>query len=345
MATAKSNFLQSTQEQRVASFFNNASIHVPNKFVVGFWGDYVTSAIQYLSDYSVTDPRLNVPKRVDQINLYSDILYRWLSIHCPEYQQSNQSTSINPRNTIKPITAVELLWACESITFPGSVSPKFNTEMTLDTYKTIPYPVITGHNGPGEVRLTITEDRTLMFYQFFNAMMNQFFDPLTMKPRNSFQKLGMYVIVIDGYDTPNKYGYKRDYVTKDDNGNDYFVVQDVPLQVFEFNAVVLSDIGTLKYGNSSDAKSATFDVTLKAPNLFQDAFKTTGNFRGLEDNTSDSKLTSGLKYNASMFEEPTSVSKKPTATGSAVTGMSGPGQGARFGVSGNGSTGSSGGSW
>ena len=314
MATAKSNFLQSTQEHRVASFFNNASIHVPNKFVVGFWGQAVSGAIQYLSDYSVTDPLLNVPKRVDKINLYSEILYRWMGIHCPDYQQSSQSTTGNNRTTLSNVSSVELLWACESITFPGSVTPKIDNEMVMDTYKNIAYPIITGHSGPGEIQLTITEDRTLMFYQFFNAMMNQFFDPLILKPRSSFQKLGMYVIVIDGYDTPNKYGYKRDYITKDDNGNDYFVVEDVPLQVFEFNSIVLADIGTLKYGNSSDAKSATFNVTLKAPNLFQDAFKTTGNLRGLANNTSDKQLlttavsdrssliTKGT-YNKSMFEQ------------------------------------------
>ena len=322
MATAKSNFLAQTQSQRIGNFFDHGSIHVPNKFVVGFWGSAVTGAIQYLSDYAGNDPFLGVNKRVKGLNLYTDILNRWLAIHCPDLQRSSEASGTTglDRSTIKNISSVELLWACESVTFPGSVTPKIDSEMRMDTYKTIAYPVITGHSGPGEIQLTITEDRTMMFYQFFNAMMNQFFDPMILKPRSSFHKLGMYVIVIDGYDTPNKYGYKRDYITKDDNGQDYFVVEDVPLQLFEFNSIVLSDIGTLKYGNSSDAKAATFNVTLKAPNLFQDAFKTTANLRGLANNTSDKELlkssvndTSSIVnggYNIGMFEEGDPMKKK-----------------------------------
>ena len=43
----------------------------------------------------------------------------------------------------------------------------------------------------------------LMFYQFFNALMNQIFNPLILKARSSIHKLGMYIIVLDGFSFAN----------------------------------------------------------------------------------------------------------------------------------------------
>lgn len=303
--SSKSTFLDSTQDARIKNFYNYGSIHVPNKYVVGLFGESVNGTIQYLSDYAVHDPLLGVRKDVKGVRLYSGILTRWLNIHCPDMTITQDVFSNgNVRDIVKNVNSVELLWACESIKFTPSVTPKVKKDMKMDTYKNITYPVIMGHEGPGDITLTITEDRTLMFYQFFNGLMNQFFDPLILKARSSFHKLGMYMIVMDGFSMPN-----LDGIPNERDETDKWVVEDVPMQVFEFNSIIPTSISPLDYSQASD-KKASFTVTFSAPNMFQDPFKTTGNYRGLRDNTTnnvtDQTMTATsntLAYNKQNLEE------------------------------------------
>ena len=316
--TGQSQYLDSTQEGRIRKYYNNASIHVPNKFVVGFFGEYVKSALQYLADYCVFDPLRGQQKRVYEYRLYSGILTRWMGIHCPDVVVSQDMFSNGyVRDMVDKVTSVELLWACEDIKFKPSITPKIKKDMIIDTYKNIKYPIITGHDGPGEISLTINEDRTLMFYQFFNALMNQFFDPLVLKPRSSFHKLGMYMIVMDGFSYP---GLNASDSTTDERGEPRkAVVLESPLQVFEFNSVVMADISQINYGNTNE-KKATFNVTLSAPNMFQDPFKTTGNYRGLKNNTSSDVAldggalsSDGFTYNKANLEEQGSAKTQKVA--------------------------------
>lgn len=307
--SARSLFLESSQEGRVRNFYQHGSIHVPNKYVVGLFGESVNGTIQYLSDYAVHDPLLGKFKNVKGTRLYSGILTRWLNIHCPDMTITQDVFSNgNVRDIVKNINAIELLWACESIKFTPSVTPKIKKDLKMDTFKNITYPIIMGHEGPGDVTITIIEDRTLMFYQFFNGLMNQFFDPLILKARSSFHKLGLYMIVMDGFALPNLEG-----IPDERNDTDHWVVEDVPLQVFEFNAIVPTSISPIDYSLSAD-KKASFTVTFSCPNMFQDPFKTTGNYRGLRDYTSnntaiDSNMTAStsekhvLAYNKRNLEE------------------------------------------
>jgi hypothetical protein len=309
--SAKSNFLDSDQTARISNFYEQGSIHVPNKYVVGLFGEAVNGSIQYLSDYAVHDPLLGEFKMVKKVRLYSGILTRWLNIHCPDMTITQDVFSNgNIRDMVDNVNAVELLWACESIKFSPSITPKVKKDLKMDTYKNITYPIIMGHEGPGDITVTITEDRTLMFYQFFNALMNQFFDPLILKARSSFHKLGMYMIVMDGFSMPN-----MDRIPNERNETSKWVVEDVPLQVFEFNSIIPTSISPIEYSQGSD-KKASFTVTFSAPNMFQDPFKTTSNYRGLRDNTSansmiDSTMTKSkdyvLSYNKGNLEESSDI--------------------------------------
>lgn len=275
--------------------YDTGSIHVPNKYVVGFWGDAVTGAIQYLSEASFNDPIFKTKKDGE---LYTRRLLNWLSIFSPGIKAVEHPDGKGL--TVQPVNVVELLWACENVKLPGSVIPKFNTDIRLDTHKSIMYPLITGTNGPGDVTITVVEERSMMFYQFFNALMNQFFDVRILKPRSSFHRLGMYIAVMDG----------NQQTVREANGTDAgkYVYDSVPMQVFEFNSVVPADIGTLSYSNAGEAKKATFQVTMKCPNMFHDGFKTMGTLRGLANNTTDSELISqdmgkmnGRKYKEENF--------------------------------------------
>lgn len=305
---------------RIERVYNEGSIHVPNKYIVGLWGEAVVKAIQYMSDYAVIDPLIaNSYKVSNDERIYSGILIKWLRTHCPGITITPASFNNEyGRDIIQSLHSIELLWACEKITFPGSVIPTFNDKIMLDTYKNVKYPIITGHSGPGSITLQIIEDRTLMFYQFFNAIMNQFFDPLILKARSSIHKMGLYMISLDGFDhaTTDLFD-ERDYLRGlDDNGQTGWSIADVPLQVFEFNSIVPESIGDIDYGYGEE-KKATYTVKFKAPNMFQDAFKTMGNFRGMANNTTDkpllrtmsldeiavSKSETSIKYNTGMFEE------------------------------------------
>lgn len=281
-------------QERVSRMYSKASIHTANKFIVGFWGDAVNSAIQYLSDYAVFDPLISSSAKIyDNNRIYSGILTEWLNIHCPGISLSKSSFSNGyARDVIKSVDAIELLWACEKISFPGTVTPKTSDVISMDTYKNIKYPIITGHSGPGSISLTITEDRMLMFYQFFNALMNQFFNPLILKARSSIHKLGMYIIVLDGFSFANteenlyftETGMVRDQTEEAPAG---WHIGEAPLQVFEYNSVILENVGELSYDSTNITSKASYSIKIKAPNLFQDAFKTMQNFRGLKNNSTD----------------------------------------------------------
>lgn len=314
---------------RLDRLYSNGSIHVPNKYIVGLWGEAVGKAIQYLSDYAVIDPLIPSTFKVhNDVRIYSGILTNWLNRHCPGISIAPSAFSNGyGRDIVKSIDAVELLWACEKISFPGSVTPVFDDKMTLDTYKNVKYPVITGHSGPGSINLTIVEDRTLMFYQFFNAIMNQFFDPLILKPRSSIHKMGLYMISLDGlsYPTDSLLDENNNLRGLENTGRTGYYIDEVPLQVFEFNSVVLESIGEINYEYGAE-KKATYSIKIKAPNMFQDAFKTMSNFRGMANNTTDKQYlktmsvdelsvstslqTSAHKYNRSMYEESSNLPPK-----------------------------------
>lgn len=309
-----------SHKQRIERVFNDGSIHVPNKYIVGLWGEAVVGAIQYMSDYAVIDPLISGTfKESNKQRIYSGILTRWLKIHCPGIAVSPSTFSNGyGRDIIKTLDSIELLWACEKISFPGSVTPTFNDKMMLDTYKNVRYPIITGHSGPGTITLQIVEDRTLMFYQFFNAVMNQFFDPLVLKARSSIHKMGLYMISLDGFEYAHTDKFdERDYlIGLDDKGQTGWTINDVQLQVFEFNSIVPESIGDISYDYGATEK-ASYSVRFKAPNMFQDAFKTMANFRGMANNTTDkpmltnmsldeisvSESSTTVKYNKGMFEE------------------------------------------
>ena len=209
-----------TQEQRIDAFFSNSSIFVGNKFIVGFWGEYVNSALYYLLDYSNKDPlRGNIPKVYKNQNIYTVLFNKWYGNHV--VPNSNDSE-------------VDLKWACESVKIP-SVGAKTRKGFNIDTTKTIDYPLIEGHEGAKTITLNIVEDKKMMFYQFFNALQNQFFEPLILKPKSSYHKLGMYIAVIGGHQMDN-----LDLIEREDGVARETTLEDIPMQVFEFNSVVMT---------------------------------------------------------------------------------------------------------
>jgi hypothetical protein len=280
-----------TQEYRINDFFKKSSIFVGNKFVVGFWGDAVQQAIDYMDIYSTEDPlKGGIPKEYKKTTVHSVLFDKW------------RSTYIVPDTEN---TEVDMKWACEGVKIPHA-GAKTITDFNIDTDKSIAYPLVQGHEGAKTINLTITEDKRMMWYQFFNALQNQFFDPLILKPKSSFHRLGMYIGVLQGhqlenlnYDKSNteKSAYRDAHDTgatgKQPQGapRDY-VLEEVPMQIFEFNSVVMTGMSDTILSNTAKEKMS-FNVSIQCPNMFHGSFKTMGNFRGLRNNSSDKGRVSG----------------------------------------------------
>lgn len=286
--------LEKTMEERITDFYGHSSIYRPNKFLVGFYGEYVDQAIKKLESDSKTmrNPDNRYNGRIKEFtehnkkdlgtDVYNQALELWKTRH---YFESDSQ--------------VELKWTCSNVQLP-SVQPTVESQLLVDSIKSIQYPLVMGHGGLQQVSIEIIEDRNLMMYQFFNALMNRFFTPQILKPRSSLRKLGMYVAVLQEdlvYPVGVKEGRSRTESDKDINA--------VVSHIFEYNSIVIKGIPELQFNNNIK-EPLKYTIKFDVPNAFQGSFKTS--FKGLRDNTSDTAFdvnymkTDGISYNRDNFE-------------------------------------------
>ena len=250
----------------INQFYNGNSVFVPNKFMVGFYGQYINETMNTLSQASTMKNK---------------------------YGEFNENHSEFRRNHFLEDSALlELKWLCSSITLP-TPKPVIESSFNIDTIKGIHYPLIKGYgSGPSEIQLTITENRQLHAFQFFNTLMNRFFNPQLMRARSSFHKLAMYVAVINGDFTNAGSGRDLERYGYSTNSRSPTAIDDIPLQVFEFNSAVLTSIGSVTLENASKPNVLTYTITLSVPDPFQGAYNTT--FKGLRDNTTGGITDDGI---------------------------------------------------
>ena len=280
------NLLERSMEETINAFLSQGSIFKPNKYYVGFYGPYIEETLVKLNQEAkqFNSTELKVQKST---NVSLNALKRWSSIH------------VDPTQNL-----VDLRWTCKEAVIPH-VKPKIKESFTVDALKSIQYPLIESYGGAGTVRLTIKEDRNMMMYQFFNTLMNRFFRPQILKPRSSFQKLGMYIAVLqEDFITP-----KYDPSASKENGEKRKAILDsVVVQIFEFNSIVPKGMSDLKLSSAIPTKGSEFTIDFQVPNTFQGGFKTT--FKGLRDYTTDAEFLTALdegtlrngKYIESAFE-------------------------------------------
>jgi hypothetical protein len=249
-----------TAEEWNSGFYSNGSIYVGNKYLVGFYGEYVQKAVDSLIKYAARDMVTNIPKEYNGRPIYKEMLNRWIAGH------------VNKDNKGRGFS-VEMKWVVDHVDVP-TVKTITETGYTVDTEKSIQFPLVRSHAGPGLLNLTVIENKDLIWYQFFNALINCFFSPQLLKPTSSFQKLCAYVATFQGHNM----------------GSGTYDM--VPTQVFEFNSIVLKDPGSPRFV-SSDAKKMMYNVSFECPDLFQQPFKEFGTFRGISDNMSDKEMLSG----------------------------------------------------
>lgn len=295
--------IDKTMKQRIDEYYGSASIYRPNKFIVGFYGEYVNQAVAKLISDADTERypsnRYNGNQKVSlKTKVYRNALEQWKQKH---YVQED--------------SMVELKWACSDVTIP-STQVETETGVLIDSIKSAQFPLVKSYGGIQQVSVTITEDRHMMMYQFFNALLNRFFTPQIQKPRSSLHKLGMYIAVLqedfvvhngNGEGSELENGSIRGVYTDNPGGSD---LDAAVSQVFEFNSIVLKGIPELRFENNIQDK-LSYTLKFDVPNSFQGSFKTSA--KGMRDNTSDrmflannSLKDDGKEYITENFEVSTS---------------------------------------
>ena len=310
MAKEDIHDLTKTMKQNIDEFYGNASVYRTNKYFVGFFGDYVKLAIDKMGIAARDNNKI-----IHGSHIYEDAYNNWkqLFYHEPAHQ-------------------LDMRWACSAISIPHT-SSKIETPTFIDSIKSIKYPIITSANDLGEIKITVRDDKHLMWYQFFNALNNCFYRAQILKPRSSFQKVSIYVAPIQEQFVNTEYkteflghakaSTKRVYdasikkLTSIENVNGEIrekAIDSVVSQVFEFNSAVLKDIAAMNLKNDSK-EILEYNVTFAVPNTFQGSFNNA--YKGLADNTSigiDSKMIGDTKYNDAEFTIKNSESSLKTMT-------------------------------
>lgn len=260
---------------RVKGFFNDdPSIYIPNKYIVLLFGDYVSKAIQtMIKKFSDASQNGDVAKVAQKASFDN-----WLKTHWDENGQY-----------------VDLKWTCKSISVPTVSSETEDNEYSIDTQKNIRYPLLKGHKLVENITMSVIEDKRLMMYQFFNALTNEFYDPLFLRPKSSFQKLGLVIVPLMNHEIAVDQDTRKSFPNFNAaayNSNVTSIVKDTAAQAFEFNSAVLTSMGTVNLDNSNRSNPLEYSVKFKVPNAFQGSFSTI--LSGLKNNSSDGALLQGL---------------------------------------------------
>lgn len=270
-------------------YFTRAEGFVPNKFHIGFSGEYVEKALTIMQINCAGDKYTHAPKLFNG----SAYLMKKFSNFIEEHWD-NEKRILN------------MLWNCKSVTLPKPTLA-LETIDSLDSMKDLTFQM-PKKVQPGELTLTVVESQYLMWFNFFNAMFNSQISPLVLRPKSGFHKIDISVELLNGA-TANDWAVdlnkavlasKAPWVTYSPGTRTNLDV----IQMSEYNSVVLTSAPTIDPNNSS-MDLATFNVTFKVPNTLNGTFKKSD--RGLHDNTTVTQATVGstettLDYNLRFWE-------------------------------------------
>jgi hypothetical protein len=286
-------------------FYELARGHVTNKYHVGLYGPYVDEALRVMDQNAAGDKydagrKKYFPDTSD--NFRKTLFDQWLKLH---YEETSG--------------VLNMFWASKAVKIPN---PTAKTEMiSMDSIKSMQYPVITGINSDNTLTIDVVDDPYLMWYNFFNALFNVQFSPLLLKPRSSLQKINVIVeMFTEGVTATNS----MKSIEERDAGN--ICMTDLVIgQMFEFNSCISTSAPNVNL-DFQQATPYTFTVSLKYPNAFQGSFK--DQLRYLADETTlgvdpDKREVAGLAnctqtlkkvgwnpygdYNRGFFEVPLST--------------------------------------
>jgi hypothetical protein len=279
-----------TSDSYLQRYFSHAEGFVPNKFHVGFSGEYVEKALTIMQVNCAGDKYTNAPKLFNGSPYLMKKFSNFIADHW-----DNEKRILN------------MLWNCKSVTLP-----KPTLEMTdidsLDSMKGLSFQLPKKIQGSSRLRLTVVDNQYLMWFNFFNAIFNSQISPLVLRTKSGFHKIDITVELLNGA-TANDWAVDM---------NKAALAASAPwlsyspgtrtnldvIQMSEYNSAVLVSAPTID-PNNSNMDLATFDVEFSIPNPLNGTFKRSD--RGLHDNTSVTQATVGssettLDYNLRFWE-------------------------------------------
>lgn len=270
-------------------YYSHAEGFVPNKFHIGFSGEYVEKALTIMQINCAGDKYTHAPKLFNGSSYLRKKFCDFIDDHW-----DNEKRILN------------MLWNCKSVTLP---KPTLETENinSMDSMKDLTFGM-PKKVRPGQLRLSVVESQYLMWFNFFNAMFNSQISPLLLRPRSGFHKIDISVELLNGA-TANDWAVdkNKDALLMTAPWLDYSPGTRTNLDVIqmsEYNSVVLLSAPTIDPNNSS-MDLATFDVEFYVPNTINGAFKKSE--RGLHDNSTVTQATvssaeTSLDYNLRFWE-------------------------------------------
>lgn len=270
-------------------YFSHAEGFVPNKFHIGFSGEYVEKALTIMQVNCAGDKYTHAPKLFNGSAYLMKKFSNFIDDHW-----DNEKRILN------------MLWNCKSITLP---KPTLTTEQidSLDSMKDLTFNMPKKIQS-GQLSLTVVDDQYLMWFNFFNAMFNSQISPLVLRPKSGFHKIDISVELLNGA-TADDWAVD---INKEALASTAPWLEYAPgtrtnldvIQMSEYNSVVLTAAPTIDPNNSS-MDLASFTVEFKVPNPLNGTFKKSD--RGLHDNTSVTQATVGssetsLDYNLRFWE-------------------------------------------
>lgn len=270
-------------------YFQRAEGFVPNKFHIGFSGEYVEKALTVMQVNCAGDKYTNAPKTFNG----SAYLMRKFSEFIDDHWD-NEKRILN------------MLWNCTSVTLPKPTL-KCDNIHSLDSMKALTFSIPKKVDS-GTMTLNVVDDQYLMWFNFFNAMFNSQISPLVLRPKSGFHKIDISVELLNGA-TANDWAVDL---------NKAALAASAPwleyapgtrtnldvIQMSEYNSVVLTSAPVIDPSNAQ-MDLATFSVHFNVPNTLNGTFKKSE--RGLHDNTTVTQATVGssettLDYNLRFWE-------------------------------------------
>lgn len=256
-------------------FYSTARGHVPNKYLVYFYGPYVDEALHVMDRNSYGDKY-----NMEEAKVFTETHDTYKKSEFDDWFRANYDTEYH---------FLCMHWAAQDVEVPGAQA-EFEPIM-MDSIKNMTYQVIKKNKEPDQIKITVLDDNYMMWFQFFNALYNVQFSPLVLKPRSTFQKINMFVnFYYEGITIANSHDERTFLKNKDSELNPCITDLEVG-QMFEFNSCVLAAAPRIKMSYGDD-KQYTFDVALSYPNSFQGSFKS--KFRYLRDNTTKGVSSNGV---------------------------------------------------
>lgn len=270
-------------------YYTYADGFVPNKFHVGFSGEYVEKALTVMQVNCAGDKYTHAPK-----------LFNGSAYLLKEFGNFIEDHWDNEKRILN------MLWNCQSVTLPKPTI-EVDSINSLDSMKALTFQMPKKVQS-GSLSLVVVDNQFLMWFNFFNALFNSQISPLLLRPKSGFHKIDVSVELL-GTATANDWAQSQ---------NDDALASRAPwlsytpgtrtnldvIQMSEYNSVVLSSAPTID-PNNNKMELATFTVDFKVPNTLNGTFKKSD--RGLHDNTTVSQAVVGssetsLDYNLRFWE-------------------------------------------